>query len=72
MKKIRSLPFGYSIANGRIVIDNAEAEVIREIFDEYTAGASMKTLAERLTASQTPYLEKRTEWNKKRTVYRER
>ena len=64
MKKIRSLPFGYSIANGRIVIDNAEAEVIREIFDEYTAGASMKTLAERLTASQTPYLEKRTEWNK--------
>ena len=64
MKKKRSLPFGYTIRNGRIEIDQREADVICEIFEDYIAGASMKELATKLTAAKVPYTEKRIEWNK--------
>ncbi len=64
MRKKRSLPFGYTIRNGRVDIEQREADVICEIFEEYIAGASMKELATRLTNKRIPYTEKRFEWNK--------
>lgn len=64
MKKIRSLPYGYLIRNGKRVIDEKEASVVRRIFREYQEGASMSEIAVSLTRAQIPYSENRTEWNK--------
>ena len=64
MKKHRSLPFGYTIAEGQLTIEPREAEAIRKIFAEYAEGASLSELAATLTQLQIPYSEKRTEWNK--------
>lgn len=45
MKKIRYLPFGYTIRNGHTVIDQQEAETVRGIFTAYIHGASLKEIA---------------------------
>ncbi|MDE8725540.1 recombinase family protein [Ruminococcus bromii] len=64
MKKHRSLPFGYTITDGRLIIEPSEAEAIRKIFADYAGGASLSELAATLTKLQIPYSEKRTDWNK--------
>lgn len=64
MKKNRYLPFGYHIQNGSLCIHEAEAEVVRQVFEDYQAGMSYLRIAERLTAKNIPYMENRTDWNK--------
>ena len=66
MKKIRYIPYGYTMRDGRTVISNQEAEVIREIFKAYIGGASLKDIAEELTSRQIPYTEKTATWDKAR------
>lgn len=44
MKKTRYIPYGYTMRNGRTVISGEEAEVIREIFNSYLNGASLKAI----------------------------
>ena len=55
MKKHRSLPFGYTITDGQLIIEPREAEAIRKIFAEYAEGASLSELAATLTKLQIPY-----------------
>ena len=57
MKKIRYIPYGYTMRNGRTVIAQDEAAVIREIFSAYINGASLQSIAELLTERQIPYRE---------------
>lgn len=52
--------------NGRTVISNEEAEVIREIFKAYLGGASLKAIAEELTGRRIPYTQKTATWDKAR------
>lgn len=66
MKKTRFIPYGYTMRNGRTVIEHGEADIIRYIFDEYIKGASLKDLAEELTARKVPYTEKTEVWDKAR------
>ena len=66
MKKIRYIPYGYTMRNGRLVISNEEAEVIREIFKAYLGGASLKAIAEELTGRRIPYTQKTATWDKAR------
>lgn len=66
MKKIRYLPFGYTIRNGQTVIDQQEAETVRGIFTAYIHGASLKEIAEDLTAKNIPYTEQSCVWDKAR------
>ena len=66
MKKIRYIPYGYTMRNGRTAISNEEAEVIREIFKAYLDGASLKAIAEELTGRQIAYTQKTTTWDKAR------
>ena len=66
MKKTRFIPYGYTIREGRTVIEHTEAEIIREIFDEYIKGASLKEIAESLTQRKIPYTEKTDTWDKAR------
>ena len=66
MKKIRYIPYGYTIRNGRVVVDNGEANVIREIYYSYIDGASLQVIAEELTARKLPYSERTDVWDKSR------
>lgn len=66
MKKIRFIPFGYTMRDGRTIIDHDEADVIRQIFDTYLQGASLKEIAESLTLQKIPYTEKTAVWDKAR------
>lgn len=66
MKKTRFIPYGYTIREGRTVIEHTEAEIIREIFDEYIKGVSLKDIAENLTQRRIPYTEKTDVWDKAR------
>ena len=66
MKKSRFIPYGYTVKNGRTVVEHTEATVIREIFEQYISGASLKEIAESLTARRIPYTEKKDVWNKAR------
>lgn len=66
MKKTRFIPYGYTVRNGKTVIEHAEADIIKEIFEEYVNGESLKDIAESLTARKIPYTEKTDVWDKAR------
>ena len=66
MKKIRFVPYGYTIRDGHTVIEHSEADIIRHIFDVYIKGASLKEIAEDLTRRRIPYTEKTDVWDKSR------
>ena len=66
MKQNRYIPYGYTMRNGKLVIEKTEAEVIRRIFTAYIDGASLKEIAEMLTNEKVPYTEKKTDWFKGR------
>ena len=48
--KNRYLPFGYEIADGKIVADSEQVEAVRRIFDAYTAGQTFQQIADVLSA----------------------
>ena len=64
MKKIRNIPYGYAYENGRIVINDSEAEIVRDIFERYTSGESLGNIADYLTEQRVPYTEKSLVWDK--------
>lgn len=64
MKKNRYLPFGYHVQNGALCIHEAEAIVVRQVFEDYQAGMSYRSISEKLTAEAIPYMENHTDWNK--------
>lgn len=66
MIKTRTIPYGYTMRNGKTIIEHSEAEVIRSIFEEYIAGASLKEIAEELTTRKVPYTERTDVWGKAR------
>lgn len=68
MKKTRYIPYGYTIRDGRTIVDHGEAAIIREIFDTYIEGASLKEIAESLTLRKVPYTEKTDVWDKARVA----
>ena len=47
-------PYGYRYSNGELVIVEAEAEVVRRIFELYQAGNSMGDIASSLTNASIP------------------
>ena len=54
----RKLPFGYQMRMGEIVRREPEAKAVQDIFLQYTLGASLKEIAEDLTAKNIPYTER--------------
>ena len=61
MLKNRNIPFGYCITNGGYVVNDTEAEAIRQIFVRYIGGDSLKTIAAQMTVS---YNACKPVWNK--------
>ena len=64
--KLRMVPYGYRMNNGKIIPDKNEATVVRKIFDLYIGGKSLKAIADSLTAENVLIFEGNTIWNKNR------
>ena len=62
--KNRYLPFGYKIADGKIMADSEQVEAVRRIFDAYTAGQTFQQIADVLSAQGIPYRSDAPCWNK--------
>ena len=55
MKKIRYIPYGYTMRNGRTVISTEEAEIIREIFKAYVEDQITKNRIDIVLSHTCPY-----------------
>ena len=66
MSNNRIIPYGYTVRNGKLIIEPTEASNIRKIFDDYIAGASLKEIADELTNKKIPFTIKSCEWSKAR------
>jgi len=65
MRKLRYIPFGYTLRDGVITIHEPEAEAVKMIFTEYLHnGRSYKDIAAMLTAQGIAYRENVPNWNK--------
>ena len=62
----RNIPLGYILSIGSITINEAEANTVREIAEQYLSGKSLKDIAEMLTAKHIEYMSGKTDWNKSR------
>ena len=47
-------PFGYDLVNGKLEINENEAQVVRYIFQQYLAGQSVESIAKELTQREIP------------------
>lgn len=47
------IPLGYSMRDGKVVIDDASAGLVREIFESYVTGESLNTLGKKIDRSHT-------------------
>lgn len=56
-------PYGYRYVDGRLCVDDAEAEVVRRIFKEYGEGRSLHSIAARLNQEGVPSQRNRR-WSK--------
>ena len=45
MSKKRVFPFGYQMRDGQVVVNPQEAELVREIFEQYRKGKTTPELA---------------------------
>lgn len=64
--KNRTIPFGYEIIDGKAVLKPCEAAAVRQIFEDYAHGKSLKTIADGLKDQQVEYLPGQYAWNKNR------
>ncbi len=54
MTKIRNIPYGYRIRDGRLCINPLEADAVKEVFKRYQAGLSFQGIADILNQSSHP------------------
>ena len=55
-------PIGYSIREGKIIINEKQSQVVKRIFADYDAGISLIRIAEDLKAAQIPNAQGRIAW----------
>ena len=61
MKCNRNIPFGYMMRGGKYIAEPAESEAVRQIFEMYLNGMSLKSIADKMTV---PYNNDKALWNK--------
>lgn len=62
-------PYGYDKINGRLVINEAEAEIVRRIFNEYLSGFGLNSICKNLNADGIIMGKSGIEWKKKAVRY---
>lgn len=60
--KFNSAPFGYDLKDGRLVINDAEAEIVRSIFDMFLNGMGYLAICRKLNESKILKDDKGTKW----------
>lgn len=63
MSRIHTIPYGYRMVGGEIVIMPEEAEIVRIILNEYIGGLSYRKLAEKLSAEGYIYYDDGGKWS---------
>lgn len=74
MSRMHTIPYGYRMVGGEIVIMPEEAEVVRLIFNEYIGGLGYKKVAEKLTADGYNYYDDGGKWSQgavKKLIFRD-
>ena len=61
MKAHRNIPFGYMMRGGEIVFRPAESAAVKQVFEMYLNGSSLKSIAAAMTV---PYNTDKPLWNK--------
>ena len=64
--KIRNIPFGWKYENGKKVLDEREAGVLRNMYRDYLQGNSLAASVRLLELLKIEYQEGKTDWNKSR------
>lgn len=64
MAKKRTMPFGYCMRNGEIMVDFTESKAIVRIFEEYLNGSSLLQIAKFMESEKFRYSEGSDRWNK--------
>ena len=64
--KIRNIAFGWQYEGGKIVLQEGEASVLRNMYQAYKLGKSLAALVEKLEALEIEYQEGKTGGNKSR------
>lgn len=62
--KNRNILYGYKFENGRIVVHDAEAKIVNQVFTDYVNGLSLLKIANLLTQKGIEYLTNQVNWNK--------
>nr|WP_217957895.1 recombinase family protein [Acutalibacter muris] len=62
----RYIPYGYKFEGGQPVPHPGESQIVREIFDRYSTGDSLKLIADDLTHRRVEYSPGKTSWDKAR------
>ena len=63
MSRMHTIPYGYRMVGGDIVIMPKEAEIVKMIFREYIGGLSYRKLAEKLNADGYSYYDDGGKWS---------
>ena len=64
MAKNRTIPFGYLMRNGEIMVDFNESKAVIKIFEEYLGGSSLLQIAKLMESKKIRYSEDSDKWNK--------
>ena len=64
--KLRMIPYGYKVNNGKVEPDETERKIVQRIFHNYIIGKGLKTIADLLTSEEVPIFEGETVWSKNR------
>lgn len=64
--KNRRFPYGYEMADGYIIPNHFETEILKNIFSDYIGGMNLQEVADKLTRLKAEYLPGETTWNKSR------
>lgn len=68
--RISQIPYGYRAdGSGTLVIEPAEAAVVREIYTAYLSGIGVQSIAEEMELRQVPKLRGQAVWSKQGVVY---
>lgn len=62
--KNRNILYGYKFEKGRIVVHDAEAKIVNQVFTDYVNGLSLLKIANQLTQKGIEYLPNQVNWNK--------
>ena len=59
---ISTPPFGYKNVNGKMIVDDVQAKVVKYIFSQYLKGYSTEKIADELNQSKVPTM-KKSKWS---------